>query len=148
MCSSDLATEVITGVNASTVDSVLDYATVTSITPSGATTGAITVGTSPVAGSAWARMDDWALSSIALQVGVTGTVNYTVQQTMDDPNSPTDAVALASVKWVNSSDTNVVSATATQQSSYSFVPMFVRVVLNSGTGSISATVRQSGVNPI
>ena len=94
------------------------------------------------------RFDDWAPGTVSLQVKVTGTVNYTVQTSMDDPNSPTDPVAMASVKWMNSSDANVVAATATQQSSYSFVPMFIRVVLNSGTGSISATVRQSGVNPI
>jgi hypothetical protein len=143
----DLISETLTGGNIAAVATVLDYKTVTSITSSGASAGTVSIGTNGVAGSSWVRLDDWAPLNVALQVNVTGTVNYTIQQTLDDPNSPTNAVSPASVVWINSSDTNVVSATANQQSSYSFVPVFVRAVLNSGTGSISATIRQSGVNP-
>jgi hypothetical protein len=143
----DLISETLTGGNIAAVSTVLDYKTVTSVTSSGASAGTVSIGTNGVAGSSWVRLDDWAPLNVALQVNVTGTVNYTIQQTMDDPNSPTNAVAAASVVWINSSDTNVVAATANQQSSYSFVPVFVRAVLNSGTGSISATIRQSGVNP-
>lgn len=144
----DLISETLTGGNIAAVATVLDYKTVTSITSSGASAGTVSIGTNGVAGSSWVRLDDWGPLNVALQVNVTGTVNYTIQQTMDDPNSPTNAVSPASVVWVNSSDTNVVAATANQQSSYSFIPVFVRAVLNSGTGSISATIRQSGVNPI
>ena len=140
-------TETIAGKNNTSADSVLDYATVTSISISSAAAAPLTVGTSPVAGSTWVRMDDWAPLNVALQVKVSGTANYTIQQTMDDPNSATHPVALQSVAWLNSSDANVVAASSTQQSYYAFVPVFVRAVLNSGTGSISATIRQSGVNP-
>lgn len=144
-----VATETLAGVNNSTVASVIDYATITSAVISAAAAGAMTLGTNGVAGSAWARMDEWALASIALQVNVTGTLNYTVQQSVDDPNSPTNPVTLANVGWVNSADSNVVSATARQQSTYSWVPTFIRIVLNSQTNPASATmiVQQVGVNP-
>lgn len=143
----DVISETVTGANASTATSVLDYKTVTSVTSSGASAGTVSIGTNGVAGSTWVRLDDWAPLNVALQVNVSGTVNYTVQQTLDDPNSPTNPVLPANVVWINSSDTNVVAATTSQQSSYSFVPVFVRVVLNSGSGTITATIRQSGVNP-
>ena len=47
--------EVIAGVNNSTVASVLSYATVTSIVVSAALAGAVTVGTNGVASSPWVR---------------------------------------------------------------------------------------------
>ena len=138
------ATEVLTGASGGVAQSVLDYATVTSIVASGAAAGAITVGTTAVASSSWIRMDAWDLSQTALQINVTGTVNYTVQSTLDDPNSPTDAVAASAVTWVNSSDTNVVAATNTQQSNFAYAPSFVRLLLNSGAGSAKMTLIQSG----
>lgn len=139
--------ETIAGTTAGTVASVLDYKTVTSIAISANSTAAITVGTNGVAASAWVRMDEWANAPIGLACVVSGTVNYTVQQTFDDPNSPTDPVAAASVTWQSSGDTNVVGATATKQSSFSYVPTFVRVLLNSGTGTVTTTISQPGVVP-
>lgn len=141
-------TETITGPNATTAQSVLDYKTVTSITISGNAAGAITVGTSGVGGSAWVRLDGWAPSFVSMQCTVTGTVNYTIQSTMDDPNSATNPVTPANVTWVSTSDTAVVGATATAQSNFMFCPMFVRVLLNSGTGTVKATFLQSSVGPI
>lgn len=128
-----------------TVSSVLDYATITSIRISSNAAGAIQVGTSGVAGSKWIRLDEWALPQTSIQVDVTGTVNYTVQQTLDDPNSPFAPVAPADVTWINHADVNVVNANSSQQSNYGYVPIFARVLLNSGTGSVTATFVQSGV---
>ena len=63
----------------------------------------ITVTASDASGGAVAsglvRFDDWAPGTVSLQVKVTGTVNYTVQTSMDDPNSPTNPVELASMTW-------------------------------------------------
>lgn len=137
-------TEVITGVTSSTATSVLDYKTVTSITVSAATAGAVTFGTTTIAASTWARMDEWTAGDIAIQCNASGTVNYTVQQTLADPNSPTNPVAVSAVNWVNSSDTSAVGATGTIQSNYLFCPSYVRILLNSGTGSVTATLLQSG----
>ncbi len=139
-----LLTEVVTS-NGTSVQSQLDYAEVDSITISGAATGAVTVGTSAVASTPWARMDEWANTQITMQFDVTGTVNYTVQSTLDDPNSATDPVSPSAMNWVNSNDTNVVGATSTLQSNYLFSPTFIRVLLNSGTGSVTAKIAQANV---
>ena len=94
------------------------------------------------------RFDDWAPGTVSLQVTVTGTVNYTVQTSMDDPNSPTNPVALGSMTWVPSTDTAVVGANATKSSTFAAAPVFARVLLNSGNGSISATFLQNSNGPI
>jgi hypothetical protein len=139
--------EVITGPNAATAQSVLDYKTVTSITISAAAAGAITVGTSGVGGSRWVSFDAFAPSFISLQCNVTGTINYTVQTTLNDPYDPITPVAPASVVWVNSSDSAVVGATANQQSNFLFCPVYARILINSGTGSVATTFLQSSSVP-
>lgn len=140
------ATEVLTMPASGTVFTVVDYKTITSITPSASFSGAITVGTNGVASSPWVAFDAWAAGNISFQVDVSGTVNYTAQQTLDDPNSPTNAVALASVTWANSADANVVAATAAKQSNYLFIPAYARILLNSQTnpGFVTATYLQAG----
>lgn len=136
--------EFATGANAGAASTVLDYATVASITPSGATASTVTVGTTGVAGSPWVRLDNWTIPQTAVQLTVTGTVNYTLQQTLDDPNSPTNPVAPPAVTWYNSADPAAVGATASAQTNYAYVPCFARVLLNSGSGSVTATFTQAG----
>ena len=136
--------EVVTGPNHTTAASVLSYATVTSIVISGSAGAAITVGTNGVASSPWVRFDEWALPTIGIQCDVVGTVNYTLQQSMDDPNSPTNPVNPNAMTWVNCSTAALVGASAAQQGSYAFCPLWARVVLNSGTGTVTATFAQSG----
>lgn len=135
--------ETVAGTTAGTVATVLSYLTVTRITISADATGALTVGTNGVSSSMWVRFDDWAPSEIAIQCTVSGTVNYTVQQTLDDPNSPNYTLLPAAMTWVNHPDTNLVAATATAQGNYAYMPVFARVVLNSGSGTVTATFLQS-----
>lgn len=131
-----------------TVASVLDYKTVTSMVPAGGGwSAAVTVGTNGVGASPWVMLDAWAMPQTTIQCTVSGTVNYDVQQTLDDPNSITNPVAPALVTWISSSDTAVVGATATKMSSFTFAPVFARVLLNSGTGTVTATFVQSLVTP-
>lgn len=139
-----LLTETLTS-NGTNVQSALDYAKVTQISINGAATAAVTVGTSGVASTPWARMDEWANTQVTMQFDVTGTVNYTVQSTLDDPNSATDPVLPQNVNWVTTNDTNVIGATSTLQSNYLFSPTFIRVLLNSGTGSVTAKIAQANV---
>ena len=142
--------ETIVGPNVSTAQSILDYLTVTKITVSSNASGAITVGTSGVAASPWIRMDDYALPQVGVQCNVIGTVNYTVQQTMDFPGStegPLSPLPYASVVWLPSADSNVVAATASQASAFPYAPIFVRVMLNSGTGSVTMRTVQYGAVP-
>lgn len=141
----DIISEVMIGPNDTTGTSILDYKTVISIVISGGASGALTVGTTTTAGSPWARLDEWANSYVSIQCNVTGTINYTVQQTLDDPNDPTNPVLPANITWVNSSDASAVSATGSIQTNYGFVPIWARVLLNSGTGSVTASFVQSGV---
>jgi hypothetical protein len=141
-----LLSEVVTG-NGTNVQSTLDYKTVTSITINGTASAAVTVGTSGVASTPWARMDEWANTQVTMQFDVVGTVNYTVQSTLDDPNSPTNPVLPSAVNWVSTNDTNVVGATSTLQSNYLFSPTYIRVLLNSSgtTGVVTATIAQANV---
>lgn len=136
--------ETITGANAGTTFTALDYKTVTSVTISGAASGAITVGTNTVASSRWLRMDEWAHAQVGLQCDVSGSVVYTVQQTLDNPNDPTWPVAPAAVNWVDHPDALLVNATVTRQGNYGYVPLYVKVTLLSGTGSVTLTAVQAG----
>ena len=140
--------EAVTGPSSGTAQSVLDYKTVTSITISAAAAGAITVGTSGVGGSKWVVFDAFAPSMISIQCNVTGTIDYTLQTTLNDPYDPITPVAPASVVWVNSSDTAVVNATATKQSNFMFAPVYARILINSGAGSVAATFLQSSSVPL
>lgn len=140
-------TEILTGANAVSFYSNLDFKTVSAISCSAAASGAITVGTNTIASSAWVRFDEFALSQVAIQCTATGSVTYTVQQTLQDPNSATNPVAPYSVAWINSSDTAAVNASGSIQTSYQYAPIFARVTLSNGTGSVSGTFTQFGVAP-
>ena len=144
----DTISESLTGPNVASVYSVLDYFTVTSITISANAVGNLIVGTNGIGGSRWVRMDDFAPSNISIQCNVTSTVNYTVQATLDDPNDPFDPTAPADMVWINSSDAAVVAANSSQQSNFLFTPRYARVLINSGTGTVTATFVQSSNGPI
>jgi len=135
------ATEVVTLPGATGgVASVLDYKTLTSAVSSTGLASTIAIGTTGSAGSSWVRFDDYALPEVAIQIDASGTVNYTIQQTLDDPNAPVNPVSIASMTWLNSADATVVSATASLQTNYEFAPAFARIVVNSGaTGTAGAT---------
>ncbi len=94
------------------------------------------------------RFDDFAPSNISVQCVVTGTVSYTVETSLDDPNDPVSPVAFASMTWFPTSDTAAVNAIASVQSNFLFAPKFVRVKLNSGSGSVRATFLQSSNGPV
>lgn len=141
--------QTVTGASGGTVATTVDFATVTQITTSGSTSvSGITVGTNGVAGSSWVRLDDWAPASWSVQASVTGTVNYTIQTTLDDPNDPTDPVSIPDVQWVNSLDSGLVSQSTTKYGVSTGAPRYVRVLINSGDGSVLATVLQSSNGPI
>jgi hypothetical protein len=148
--SGNTITELLTLVNANSVTTAytnLDYATVSAISISAAASGAMTVGTNNVASSMWVRLDEWASPSTSIQVTASGTVSYTVQQAMQDPNSPTNPVLPYQVAWINISDPNMVNASATAQSTYVSTPTFAKVTLNNGSGSVTAIFAQAGVVP-
>lgn len=96
-------------------------------------TGAGTTATAP--------LDIHGRPDISLQVAVTGTANYTVQQTLDNVFDTT----LTPV-WFDHPDTNLVAQTVNRQGNYAYVPAGVRLVVNSGSGTARLTIIQSGDN--
>lgn len=143
--------ETITGANASAAQSALSYLTVISIKPSAAVATTVTVGTNTVADSQSVFFDYLASNAqVAMQCTVSGTVNGTVQQTLEDPTTitnqlptPTYRWTQASVAWLNHPDPALVGFITTVQGGYAYTPRSARVTLNSGTGSITSTFMQS-----
>ena len=86
-------------------------------------------------------LDYYGRAEVSLQVVVTGTANYTIQQTLDNPLE-----AGVTPNWFDHPDTNLVAATASKQGNYAYIPVAVRAKLNSGTGSIVLTVVQAGLH--
>lgn len=149
----DPITEVLTGGATATVTSVLSYLTVASILTSAATSGAVTVGSSAIADSQWIRFDHLgSFSEIGIQIDGSGTVNWTVQGTLNDPNfqtnqspTPTYQWTPASVKFVNHPDSALVASSVITgvQGGYDRPPAYAKLVLNSGTGSATGVFVQT-----
>jgi hypothetical protein len=77
---------------------------------------------------------------ITLQTIVTGTVNYDVQYTKDDVFSTTFVVA--SAQWT--SVTGMTGATANAEETLISPVTGIRVLQNSGSGSVSLRILQAG----
>lgn len=135
-------TETVNGVNnPATAQSVYDYSSVTNIAVNKGQAGAVTVGTNGVGSSRPIFLDTFAPSPTSLQVDVTGTVNATVQQTLDDPN----VVGYVNVTWLNHPDSNLVGLSSAVEGNYAYIPICTRILLNSGTGSVTLRVIQAGM---
>ncbi len=140
--------ESITGASGAAASSVLDYKTITSATASAAVATVMTIGTNGVAASQWATFDpNTGTAPTSIQVNGTGTVNWTIQQTLDDPNSTSNATARASMNWVSHPDSALVGSTVITgvQGNYAYPPVWARILLNSGSGTVTATFIQAGM---
>lgn len=138
--------ETITGASGAAASTTVDFLTVTQISASGATSvSGVIAGTNGVAGSRWVRLDSWAFPQTAIQCNASGTVNYTIQVSMDDPNSLTNPVSVPNMTWLNTNDADAVSAIGDVFSNFDWTPTWARILLNSGTGSVSATFAQFNV---
>lgn len=140
--------ETITGANAGVATGTLDFATVSKIAVDAATAAAVTAGYAQAGGSSWVRMDSWANAQSVVQVDVSGSVTYSVQTTMDDPNSPISPVGIASVTWLSALDTNLVSQTAAKSGFLAYTPTWVRIIGSSGSGTATMTIAQFGNAPL
>lgn len=87
-----------------------------------------------------APLDIHGRPEISLQVAVSGTVNYTVQQTLDNVFDPA-----VTPTWFDHPDTNLVAQTVNRQGNYAYVPAAVRLVVNSGSGTARLTIIQAGI---
>jgi len=75
--------------------------------------------------------------NVGFGVVVTGTVNYTVQHTFDNPQT------VASPTWF--SHPTVAAATTSQDGNYAFPVAAIKVLVNSGAGTATMTLIQAGI---
>jgi hypothetical protein len=134
----------VTGVATPTpVDAGVSFATVTRISVSAATAGAITVGTNGVADSRPIFLDPFGFGPVLVHVYVSGTANYTMRTSQDDPNGVGGfgvPFGLQNVVWLN--DSTLAAQAISSQVSLTAAPKLIQFTLNSGTGSFRATVTQ------
>jgi hypothetical protein len=131
-------TEILTGPNATTVATVKDFFTVTSITPDGTDVALLEGGTNALGGSIPIPIDIYLdPTSIGLAVVVTGTVDYTVQHTFDDPYQDPSTV----LTWF---DHPTLTGAASLDGNLAFPPRAVRIFTNSGIGTVDFTLVQAG----
>jgi hypothetical protein len=92
------------------------------------------------------RCDEWADAPLGIQVSVQGTVNYTVFHSFDDPNDLIDPVPFASMYW-GTDLVPLAAAPGTGNLTFSMAtaPLYMRLMLNSGTGSARLTLVQYNV---
>lgn len=141
----NIVTEVIAGPNATTVTTVNLYNRVLSIVASAAVASAITVGNDSIGNSATIPLDVRVAKFIAsCAANVTGTINYTLQHTFDNPLDPTYANSLT---WANCPDAVMVAASTNQSTSYTSPVAAVRFVVNSSSdGTLNGIVIEEGYN--
>jgi hypothetical protein len=121
----------------------VSFATVTRITTSAATAAAITVGTNGVADSRPIFLDQFGFAPVLVHAIVSGTVNYTMRTSQDDPNGLFGfgvPIPMANISWLN--DATLAASAVSGQVSLTAAPHMIQFVLNSGTGSLKATVTQ------
>lgn len=139
--------ETVTGGNASpyAVATTQSFKTVTRIAVSGATAAAVTAGTNGVGSTPW-KIVNWHVTpiNIGLAVLVTGTVNYTVEYTYEDPSGtypnpsgafPTPFPVSALASKSTALDSNIIIPVAA-----------IRLTINSGTGTAQLVVLQADIS--
>lgn len=128
--------ESMTGPNATTGTTSLYFTTVTRVAVSAAFTGNVKVGTNGV-GSSLIVTPDTLVNPFQIGIGcvVTGTINYTVQHSFDDPQT------LSAITWFD--NTGLSAKTANSDGNYAFAVRAIRTKVNSGTGSVATYIVQS-----
>jgi hypothetical protein len=93
------------------------------------------------------RLDEWADAPLGIQVSVQGVVTYTVEHSFDDPNDLISPVPFAQMYW--GTDLVPLAASGGGGNSITFsmatAPLWMRIVLNSGAGSVKLVVQQYNV---
>jgi hypothetical protein len=137
-------TETITGASGAAASTTQDFKTVTSVTHTGSVATTVTVGTSGVASSQWYYVDrEVSPVNLGIAVVVAGTINYTVEYTLDDPNNPLTAtfptvfslLALAAQTTTkDSSITTPITAIRLTQNSFTAPGTATMIVAQAGQG--------------
>ncbi len=70
----------------------------------------------------------WREGNVGVTVIITGTINYTVQHTMDDIQNPLTPVPY---NWLPHDDPDLVNATTSNDGNFIAIPAATRVIINS-----------------
>ena len=141
--SGSIITDTFAGVNAAAAQSNLDFATVISITPSGAVATTASAGTNGVGSSQWLTWNFMITPPINVGMAVelvSGAANFTVQYTYDDPNRLTAGV-LFPLPFNSIISTLAVTTDGTLSTPF----VATRLLINSGTGVLRARFIQAGI---
>jgi hypothetical protein len=76
--------------------------------------------------------------NVSIGCVASGTVSYTIQHSFDNPQVP------ASMTWFPHDNSDLVAATGNANDNYAYIVRAARI-LNTGSGTITATFRQSGL---
>ena len=146
--------EVVTGANATTVYTVYDFKTVTSVVASGASAGNVSIGTNAIASSRPVFIDTYADNSIYVQTDTGGSsaITYSIQLSGDNPNNAQIGIGTegyVNARWINSGTAALVNATSSQNANQAGVPIMMRCYISNAGSNTSASVHvnfnQSGM---
>ncbi len=133
-------TEVVTGANAGAATSTLTFATVTSIAISGASAAAVQAGFTQSGYSDWLPMDIYTPNQVTtISATVSGTVNYDIQYTNEDPFDRTITQTAVAHPATGGAFTG---ASTNQTHSSTTLMRAIRYKINSGSGTIRLTITQ------
>lgn len=134
---------------ASTAVTTLGFGAITRISVDAATAGALTVGTNGVGWTPWQAVDNYLdPTNLTISVDVVGTVNYTVQYTMDD------IMGSYTPQWTQGYPTKIwddpvlAAVIADGVATYNNPVSAWRVQINSGSGSLRIVGIQTGVGGV
>lgn len=115
-----------------------DFKTVTGVTISANAAGAIKVGTNGVLSSPWIPIGR-EVDKVSFDTAITGTVNYSIQHTMDDPFQMAPVNGVADTYLTPFSHETSKGLTANDNGCYHKPVAAVRVLINSYTNGASIT---------
>jgi len=145
------ATEYLAGANSTSIQSNLDYLTITSVTPSNSsvaqtvasTAATVSVGVNGVGSSIW-NIVNWYATPSNIAYGcvlVSGAATFSIQYTYDDPNNLPAGVPYPQPF----NHPTIVNATASIDGASNDPLTAWRLQILAGTGSVRATGIQSGL---
>ena len=136
------------GANTATASSVKDYAKITKIAGSAATASTVTAGTTSTGSTEWRAVDFFRETfNVGLGVFLTGSVTYSVEGTLDDPNAalPGDLEPGSAQPPLATALSGWSALTASNLNSNGIPIVAVRLTITANTGTAVFQVLQTGI---
>lgn len=138
--SGKLISETVTGINASTVATLLNYATVTQIAADAAFATDVEVGTNAIGASITVPLDQYVSPfNVSLGLIITGTVDVTVEYTFDDVFNDAEE----GFTWFDHPD--LTNSTGDDEGIFVSPVSACRLLTNSGDGEAVLRIAQAGL---